>query len=414
MRFRPAQLALVVVALLALPGAATAKPWIGVKGNRLVDRHGETVRLLGVNRSGAEYACVEEGSFFDSPTDAASIEAMKSWHINAVRLPLNESCWLGIGEVRPDLGGSAYRTAVRGYVEALEQAGLYVILDLHWAAPSGHTATGLLLMPDADNAAEFWRSVASEYRGDRSVLFDLFNEPHDVGWACWLAGCQMYDRWFGLNQAVGMAELLAVVRSTGARQPVLLAGLDWASEPRGWLAHVPADPAQAIVASVHSYDYLPCMPGSCRKALANIARRYPVVTGELGEIDCRRRYVNPYMDWADRHGISYLGWTWNTEGRWDCAGGPSLIRDWTGNPTPYGVGLKRHLERLAAKWPPPSYMPPNQSLRRKLRSGSVPRISSRGSSSGSSPRRTSRDSTVQAPAYPAAAVAATTRASKAP
>ncbi len=388
--------ALTLIVLFALPASAVAKPWIGVKGNRLVDRHGETVRLLGVNRSGAEYACVEEGNFFDGPTDAASIEAMKSWHINAVRLPLNESCWLGIGEVPSGLGGSAYRQAIRGYVEALEQAGLYVILDLHWAAPTGHTATGLLLMPDADNAVEFWRSVASEYRDDRSVLFDLFNEPHEVTWECWVAGCQMYDPWFGWNQAVGMAELLSVVRSTGARQPVLLAALDWASEPRGWLAHVPADPAHALVASFHTYDFNPCWQGPCRQALAKIARRYPVVTTELGEGDCAHQYVDPYMDWADRHGISYLGWTWNTGGRWDCAGGPALIEDWAGDPTPYGVGLKRHLQRLAAEQPPRRQVPPNKSLRRKVRSGSVPRISRRGSSSGSSPRRTSRDSTVQA------------------
>ena len=339
---------LALLALLMLPAAAVANPWIGVKGNRLVDRHGDTVRLLGVNRSGAEYACVEEEKIFDGPTDAASIAAMVSWRINAVRLPLNESCWLGIGEVEPQLSGEAYRAAIRAYVAALERAGLYVILDLHWTAPSGHTATGLMPMPDADHAADFWRSVATEFRADRSVLFDLYNEPHDVPWECWSSPCRLYDNWFGAYQATSLPELLAAVRSTGARQPVLLAGLDWSRELRGWLENVPADPAHALVASNHNYDFNACL-GACRKALANIARRYPVVTTELGEGDCLRRYVNPYMSWADRHGISYLGWTWNTEGRWDCAGGPSLIRDWAGDPTRYGVGLKRHLQRLAAR-----------------------------------------------------------------
>ena len=64
------------------------------------------MRLLGVNRSGAEYACVEEGKIFDGPTDWASIKAMKSWKINAVRVPLNESCWLGINGVEPSLSGA--------------------------------------------------------------------------------------------------------------------------------------------------------------------------------------------------------------------------------------------------------------------------------------------------------------------
>ena len=28
------------------------------------------------------------------------------------------------------------------------------------------------------------------------------------------------------------------------------------------------------------------------------------------------------MNWADRHGISYLGWNWDTGGRWTCEDGP--------------------------------------------------------------------------------------------
>ena len=97
----------------------------------------------------------------------------------------------------------------------------------------------------------------------------------------------------------------------------------------------------------HTYDFSAC-GRRCRDTLARIARRFPVVTGELGEGDCRRRYVNSYMDWADRHGISYLGWAWNTGGRWDCGGGPSLIESYDGHPTRYGAGLRKHLRRIAA------------------------------------------------------------------
>jgi hypothetical protein len=329
----------------SIVSSADAAPWIGVRGNQLVDRGGDVVRLLGVNRSGAEYECVEGKGIFDGPTDWASIRAMKSWRINAVRLPLNESCWLGINEVAPGLSGPTYRAAIHEYVQGLERAGLYVILDLHWAAPGRHLATGLIPLPDAEYAPAFWFSVASEFRDDRGVLFDVYNEPHDVTWDCWAAPCQVYDNWFGNYQATGLPELLAAVRSTGAQQPVLLGGLDWARDLNGWLDHVPADPANALVASNHTYDFSPCYR-SCRENLVRISRRFPVVTGELGEGDCRRRYVNPYMRWADRRGISYLGWTWNTGGRWDCAGGPSLIRDYEGHPTRYGVGLRKHLRLL--------------------------------------------------------------------
>ncbi|HYG96719.1 MAG TPA: cellulase family glycosylhydrolase [Solirubrobacterales bacterium] len=342
---------LVSLGVLALAGsgagAATVRPWIGVQGNQLVDKDGDPVRLLGVNRPGLEYKCIEGTGFFEGPSDRASILAMKSWHINAVRVQLNESCWLGHPWIQPGLSGAPYREAVRGFVDRLQDAGLYVILELQWAAPGKHWATGLIPMADADHALDFWHSLAAEYRGDRGVLFDLYNEPHDIDWACWLNGCEVTDQWFGRYRATGMQQLVTTVRSTGARQPILLGGLDWARDLSGWLEYLPQDPANALVASSHTYDYKPCFR-RCRAVLLRIAEKHPVVTGELGQTDCKHDYVDPYMRWADRHGISYLGWAWyvNPELALDCDNGPILIQDYAGTPTTYGAGLRNHLRRL--------------------------------------------------------------------
>lgn len=330
------------------PWVSKVGPWIGVRGNQLIDRQGKPVRLLGVNRPGLEYQCVEGGEFFEGPSDRASIEAIKRWHANVVRVPLNESCWLGTGEVDPELSGQPYREAVRGFVERIERAGLYVILDLHWAAPRDHTATGLIPMIDAEHGLDFWRGVATEYRQDRSVLFDVWNEPHDISWDCWEMGCEAYDRWFGTYRAAGMQQLVEVVRSTGARQPILLGGLDWSRDLRGWLGHVPEDPANALVAANHTYDFNACYK-SCREALARIAKRYPVVTAELGQGDCAHGYIDPYMRWADRHGISYLGWAWYAADDLTCRNGPTLVKDFTGTPTGFGIGLRNHFRELAAE-----------------------------------------------------------------
>ena len=99
--------ALLVVALL-LPASAAAG--VRVSGNHLVDDSGRTIRLLGVDRSGLEYACVQGWGFIDGPSDAVSIAAMTSWGIDAVRVPLNEDCWLGINGVKPQYGGARYRS----------------------------------------------------------------------------------------------------------------------------------------------------------------------------------------------------------------------------------------------------------------------------------------------------------------
>ena len=74
-----------------------------------------------------------------------------------------------------------------------------------------------------------------------------------------------------------------------------------------------------------------------------LAAQVPVVTGELGENDCAHNYIDQYMSWADAHGISYVGWTWDT---WGCSDGPALISDYTGTPTAFGVGFRDHLAGL--------------------------------------------------------------------
>jgi hypothetical protein len=62
-----------------------------------------------------------------------------------------------------------------------------------------------------------------------------------------------------------------------------------------------------------------------------------------GEHDCAHGYVDRLMPWLDRHGVSYLAWTWN---KWDCGGGPALITDFRGAPTTFGVGLQTHFGQL--------------------------------------------------------------------
>lgn len=325
--------------LPAIPAGATSPLSISVSGNHLVNGSGQTIRLLGVNRSGTEYACIQGWGIFDGPNDATSVAAMAAWHINAVRIPLNEDCWLAINGVNPAYAGATYQSAVQSYVNLLHQYGLYAILDLHWNAPGTAAATGQQEMPDADHAPAFWTSVASFFKSDPAVLFDLYNEPHDITWTCWLSGCTS-PGW----QTAGMQSLVDGVRGTGATQPIMVGGLAWANDLSGWLANKPNDPANALVASFHNYNFNLCDPSCWNSTVAPLAAQVPVVTGELGENDCAHGYIDQYMAWADAHAISYLAWTWDT---WDCSSGPALISSYDGTPTAFGIGLRDHLAALA-------------------------------------------------------------------
>src|SRR5690349_11477424 len=77
--------------LSSRPAAAASAPAnLHVVGNQLVDANDKLVRLLGVNRSGTEYACAQGWGLFDGPSDLASVQAIAAWRANAVRVPLNE------------------------------------------------------------------------------------------------------------------------------------------------------------------------------------------------------------------------------------------------------------------------------------------------------------------------------------
>src|SRR5579875_718347 len=121
---------LLTLALTAVTGCSPPSPGLAVRvdGNRLVNAQGEQVRLLGADRSGAEYACVQRLGILAGPADRRSVAAMTSWGIDSVRLPLNEDCWLGINGVPARFGGARYRAASRAYVTELNSAGVYVSL----------------------------------------------------------------------------------------------------------------------------------------------------------------------------------------------------------------------------------------------------------------------------------------------
>ncbi|MGB6771768.1 MAG: cellulase family glycosylhydrolase [Candidatus Dormiibacterota bacterium] len=338
---------LAALAAFAARTSSTSPPrritGVHVVGNRLVDQAGQSVRLLGVDRSGTEYMCLSSGIFY-GPSGADSVRAMGSWHIDAVRIPLNEDCWLELNGVSALYSGANYRRAIERYVRLLNAAGMVAILDLDWSAPGRIRATGGEVMADQSHSPSFWHSVALAFKKQPGVVYDLYNEPRHLSWSCWLSGCRLAAGW----TTAGMQELVDAVRRTGARQPIMAGGIDFASDLSGWLTHEPHDPSHQLIASVHIYRPGGCDTSSCwNKVLLPLERKVPVVSGEIGEYDCGKGFIDRYMNWADHHDISYLGWAWDTGGGWECGTGPALIKTWTGSPTAYGVGLRDHFRALA-------------------------------------------------------------------
>jgi endoglucanase len=343
---------------------ASGAPQLHVSGNKLLDASGNTVILRGINRSGTEYSCVQGNGVFDGEVDQAAVTAMKSWKVNSVRVPLNEACWNGESYVPASGSGTTYINAIKSWVSLLNSNGLDVILDLHWTdgtytGPGAGSCTSANQamafcqkpMPDAAQAIPFWTSVANTFKGNNSVLFDLFNEPFvdqaagaTAGWTCWLNGGTCSGIGF---QVAGMQAMVNAVRSTGAANVLLLGGVTWSNDMTQWLAHEPTDPDHNLAVSWHSYNFNACSNQSCwTSQIQPVAAQIPVVTGEMGENDCAGGYINQLMPFLDSIGVSYLGWAWNAD--FNCSSGPSLITDYVpGTPTAFGAAYKAHLASLS-------------------------------------------------------------------
>lgn len=318
-----------------------------VSGNTIVNGSGQPVRLLGVDRPGTEYQCIHGNGIFDGPNDITSVQAIASWHTNAVRVPLNEDCWLGINGAPAAFSGTAYQQAITSYVNMLNANNLVAIVDLHWTAPGGNQSNAQMQMADADHAPAFWTSVAGTFKTNSSVVFDLFNEPYNISWQCWRDG----GNCAGVSYAVaGMQSLVNAVRSTGATNVLMLGGLAWSNDLSQWLANKPTDPLGNIAAAWHVYNFNACSNTACYDSqIAPILQQVPVIAGEIGENDCAHSFIDTLMPWLDAHGGSYIGWAWGT---FDCASFPGLISNYNGTPTNFGISVRDHLAALSAMTAP--------------------------------------------------------------
>jgi hypothetical protein len=337
--------------------AAATAAGLHVSGNRLLDPRGREVRFHGINRAGTEYACIQGWGIFDGPNTAASVRAMAAWHVNAVRIPINEDCWLGINGVPRSMAGARYRRAIVDYVGLLHRHGMYAELSLMWAAPGRNRATYQSGAPDHDHSPAVWSSMAATFRNDRGVILAPWGETV-VDANCFLRGgvCQAT---FGPRntpyRTAGMQQAVNVMRRAGYAGVIAIPGVNYANDLSQWLSHKPRDPLDQLVAEAHVYGKQVCADRRCfDRTLAPVARRVPLIFGETGEAfddsGCDTHHIPGIIGWADAHRVGYLAWTWNTWG--NCS---ALIRDFAGTPmSRYGAWIRDHYARKPAGLMPAS------------------------------------------------------------
>jgi hypothetical protein len=301
-------------------------------GSTVCSADGTPHLFHGVDRPSMEWGAGEHIS-------AADFQAMADWHANVVRVELNQDFWLAGAA----LYMSDYQDRVDQVVHFAEAVGLDVILDLHWSDRGDLSVTQLQgagagnsgQQPMADvNSQQFWSEVATKYQSDGHVLFEFYNEPHDISWQTWLNGGTLG------YPIVGMQALYDTVRATGANNVVVAGGLSYAFD----LSGVEATPIQGynVMYATHPYN-----PQDSRArfesdfgylATNDIA---PVMATEFGDSSsgCTGDWDRQLVEFADAHRMSWSAWAWYAG---DCKF-PALISDWSYTTTVQGDAVKAAL-----------------------------------------------------------------------
>ena len=314
-----------------------------VEGPKVLDDRGNEVWLQGVSLSGTESVA------HDRQAEKSTVVAIEQWGANCIRVPVKDDFWFGKTDYQED-GGEEYRGLVDRIVTLAANRGAYVVLDLH-----------RFRAPKAEHAV-FWKDAAARYKNHPAVLFELFNEPHGIGWDVlvnggWVGDAEKRDESAFLDDAekkanrgfesVGLKGLLAAVRSTGARNPVIVSGLTWTNDLTGWdQGWAMDDPdGDGILYSWHTYNW---HPGWAR--VLPVAAKHPVFVGECGGDEKKMDFIKhsdqedpntfcpDLLGFLQEHRLHWTGWCMHTGAT------PRLLLDWDYTPTPFwGAYVKRAL-----------------------------------------------------------------------
>lgn len=313
-------------------------------GNKILNSKNEPVRLRGVNVASLE--CTSDGHGYILKTVEVAIH---DWHVNTIRLPLTQDRWFGKMPEQSN-NPAAYRALVHQITDYCATNNCYIILDLHWSDCNvWGRQVGQHSMPDK-NSVEFWKDFAPQFANRPEVIFDLYNEPHDISWEIWRDGGVIKDvpnvEWQKRDpatfQAVGMQTLLDTVRVAGAKNVVIVGGLRWAYD---FPVQPLTDPhGRGVIYASHCYDNKGESVDTWAKNLEQAAGKFPVIVSEFGGA-AKPGKVAPQANWLfgvlgalESHQWSWLAWDMHT------VAGPTLISDWDYTPSPdFGVYVKEVL-----------------------------------------------------------------------
>jgi endoglucanase len=312
------------VALTTHPGgsAAIAGP-LHTSGNRIYDANDQLVTLRG---TASELLDWNPAAPPGSQLDDNNIAHMKQWGDNVVRVLLSENYW----DSNDCAYAPGYAGAVDQVVNSITSRGMVAILSLHNNSTTPCGPSGQYRMADAPGSITFWQSVASRFKSNPLVAFDLFNEPYGITWDQWLNGGPLVGAYGVTWQAAGMRQMYDAVRQTGAGNLVFVSGNNWANDPPSG-TYLLGGPN--VVYAAHAYTCPSSAPPNCAspdpynvpaflRAWAPLAATDPVMVTEFGWPDPGgSAYVQSVINWAESLNIGWTAYGWYSGGAYGAPGG---------------------------------------------------------------------------------------------
>jgi hypothetical protein len=220
---------------------------------------------------------------------------------------------------------------------------------------------GQHLMPDL-NSLLFWKDAASRYKNHPAVLFNVYNEPHDISWDIWKYGGVIGETFSTLSEpgnkttrayyTAGIQTIVFTIRETGANNILIIGGLDWAFSLDGLEGHEIDDcGGNGIIYDSHIY---PWKSLDWDRHAGKAAERFPVIIGEFGhygdeakpregpQVLGAHEWVTRLLNWIDKRNLHFTAWDFHP------SAGPCLIKSFDNEPTEYfGTYIKKYISNHA-------------------------------------------------------------------
>ncbi len=276
-------------------------PALGCDGARIVAREtGREVLLHGVNVSGMEYSDTPLAGV--TPDELTTI--VRGWGANVVRIPFTQS--LVMQGRDGDDSGDDYVAELQELVCWLGELGAYSILDLQWLDREKIWGPGDNRVPPEpnDETPDCWAKLAEAFRGRPEVIFDLFNEPHDIDAALW-------NEW--------ALRLAGAIRTVDPARVLMVSGVGWAYDLRG-VELTLAD----VIYSTHVY---PWMSQDWWSHFGHKAGEAPLFAGEFGGGPDDLAWGRKLLAYMRELGMGWAAWSWRDKPHLQHQGIPTEFGD---------------------------------------------------------------------------------------